>query len=226
VSVFPAIRRVPLAEIFPVAGQSQSGQWAAVPQFLFLMRYSGKSTTLKNFQLHFSPKAFDAERPRWKIVIHLNLVRSLRKIHRALMSYSATQGLGRAHVSSPAPPMDVGIYNEPSDLYGVTSMGCEEEYDPNVPSQPKWPKLSLQHHLLLLRLLPILSLERQLLRALFPNSHSLGTAMNPNTPGRTPLHNGMNNSKNLPIVSCQPTLGPPYVSHHSPYWTKFPFQLP
>ncbi|KAJ7800319.1 guanine nucleotide binding protein, alpha subunit [Mycena olivaceomarginata] len=38
---------------------------------------SGKSTILKNFQLHFAPKAFQAEVEAWRPVIHLNLVRSV-----------------------------------------------------------------------------------------------------------------------------------------------------
>ncbi|KAJ6506745.1 guanine nucleotide-binding protein alpha-4 subunit [Mycena sanguinolenta] len=45
---------------------------------------SGKSTTLKNFQLINSPKAFKAERASWRAVIHLNLVRSIRLILNAL----------------------------------------------------------------------------------------------------------------------------------------------
>lgn len=38
---------------------------------------SGKSTMLKNFQLHFSPEAFNAETEAWRAVIHLNLTRSV-----------------------------------------------------------------------------------------------------------------------------------------------------
>ncbi|KAJ6499584.1 guanine nucleotide binding protein, alpha subunit [Mycena vitilis] len=38
---------------------------------------SGKSTMLKNFQLYFAPKAFQAEAEAWRPVIHLNLVRSV-----------------------------------------------------------------------------------------------------------------------------------------------------
>ncbi|KAJ7437366.1 guanine nucleotide binding protein, alpha subunit [Mycena galericulata] len=38
---------------------------------------SGKSTVLKNFQLYFAPKAFQAEAEAWRPVIHLNLVRSV-----------------------------------------------------------------------------------------------------------------------------------------------------
>ncbi|KAL7283882.1 hypothetical protein ACG7TL_001153 [Trametes sanguinea] len=41
---------------------------------------SGKSTTLKNFQLAFAPKAWKAERASWRAVIQLNLVRSINHI--------------------------------------------------------------------------------------------------------------------------------------------------
>ncbi|EIM82115.1 G-alpha-domain-containing protein [Stereum hirsutum FP-91666 SS1] len=41
---------------------------------------SGKSTTLKNFQLLASPKAFKAERAVWRSVIQLNVVRSIHLI--------------------------------------------------------------------------------------------------------------------------------------------------
>ncbi|PPQ98404.1 hypothetical protein CVT24_004083 [Panaeolus cyanescens] len=41
---------------------------------------SGKSTTLKNFQLIHSPKAFRNERASWRAVIQLNIVRSVRLI--------------------------------------------------------------------------------------------------------------------------------------------------
>ncbi|KAF7323760.1 hypothetical protein MKEN_00597000 [Mycena kentingensis (nom. inval.)] len=37
---------------------------------------SGKSTTLKNFQLMYDPKAFRAERASWRAVIQLNVLRS------------------------------------------------------------------------------------------------------------------------------------------------------
>ncbi|KAJ7018677.1 guanine nucleotide-binding protein alpha-4 subunit [Mycena alexandri] len=45
---------------------------------------SGKSTTLKNFQLINSPKAFKAERASWRVVVHLNVVRSIHLILDAL----------------------------------------------------------------------------------------------------------------------------------------------
>ncbi|KAJ7679756.1 guanine nucleotide binding protein, alpha subunit [Mycena rosella] len=39
---------------------------------------SGKSTTLKNFQLVNSPKAFTAERASWRAVVHLNILLTLK----------------------------------------------------------------------------------------------------------------------------------------------------
>ncbi|KAJ7243820.1 guanine nucleotide binding protein, alpha subunit [Mycena haematopus] len=41
---------------------------------------SGKSTTLKNFQLMCEPKAFRAERASWRAIIQLNVIRSVRII--------------------------------------------------------------------------------------------------------------------------------------------------
>ncbi|KIJ66476.1 hypothetical protein HYDPIDRAFT_109520 [Hydnomerulius pinastri MD-312] len=41
---------------------------------------SGKSTTLKQFQLVHSPATFHADRIAWRAVIYLNLVRSVRRI--------------------------------------------------------------------------------------------------------------------------------------------------
>ncbi|KAJ7124991.1 guanine nucleotide-binding protein alpha-4 subunit [Mycena epipterygia] len=58
---------------------------------------SGKSTTLKNFQLINSPKAFRAERPSWRAVVHLNVVRSIRLIINALAEAEAA-------ASAPTPP--------------------------------------------------------------------------------------------------------------------------
>lgn len=46
---------------------------------------SGKSTTLKQFQLLHTPSAFHKERIAWRAVIYLNLVRSIRRILDALL---------------------------------------------------------------------------------------------------------------------------------------------
>lgn len=52
---------------------------------------SGKSTTLKNFQLINSPKAFRDERASWRAVVQLNVVRSIQLI---LNTMAEVQGQG------------------------------------------------------------------------------------------------------------------------------------
>ncbi|KIL57705.1 hypothetical protein M378DRAFT_27866 [Amanita muscaria Koide BX008] len=52
----------------------------AVKVLLLGQSESGKSTTLKNFQLMYEPKAFRAERASWRAVIQLNVVRSIHLI--------------------------------------------------------------------------------------------------------------------------------------------------
>ncbi|TFK56374.1 G-alpha-domain-containing protein [Heliocybe sulcata] len=53
---------------------------------------SGKSTTLKQFQLLHTPKAFRSERMAWRSVIYLNLVRSIRRILEAVSPEPETNG--------------------------------------------------------------------------------------------------------------------------------------
>ncbi|KAF9057071.1 guanine nucleotide binding protein, alpha subunit [Panaeolus papilionaceus] len=62
---------------------------------------SGKSTTLKNFQLMYDPKAFRAERASWRAVIQLNIVRS---IHSILDTISRAQKIEAGAASPPTPP--------------------------------------------------------------------------------------------------------------------------
>lgn len=51
---------------------------------------SGKSTTLKNFQLIYEPKAFKAERASWRAIIQLNMVRSIHLILGAMTHAQAS----------------------------------------------------------------------------------------------------------------------------------------
>ncbi|KAJ7201405.1 guanine nucleotide binding protein, alpha subunit [Mycena pura] len=52
----------------------------AVKILLLGQSESGKSTTLKNFQLLYEPKTFRAERASWRAIIQLNVVRSIQII--------------------------------------------------------------------------------------------------------------------------------------------------
>lgn len=47
---------------------------------------SGKSTTLKNFQLHFTPRKFEEDAEAWRTVIYLNLIRSVNYLLDVLSS--------------------------------------------------------------------------------------------------------------------------------------------
>ncbi|KAG8932487.1 hypothetical protein FRC02_001010 [Tulasnella sp. 418] len=61
---------------------------------------SGKSTTIKQFQLLHSPNAFHTERLSWRLVIQLNLVKSIRRILEAVL----TTPLPSTSVSPPPIP--------------------------------------------------------------------------------------------------------------------------
>lgn len=50
---------------------------------------SGKSTTLRQFQLHYTPHAFQKEKLLWRAVIQLNLVRSILNVLDALSEAQA-----------------------------------------------------------------------------------------------------------------------------------------
>lgn len=111
---------------------------------------SGKSTTLKNFQLLHTPKAFHAERASWRAVIQLNVVRSIRlileaiaEVH-ALQAPSATSSPRSSHRSLPD--------SRPSSSRASPSA--------------ELPHLTAEHLKLRLRLLPLLQVEEVLIRRL------------------------------------------------------------
>ncbi|KAJ7185342.1 guanine nucleotide binding protein, alpha subunit [Mycena filopes] len=66
--------------------ERQQGRRQPKPAQILLLGQSesGKSTTLKNFQLMCEPKAFRAERASWRAIIQLNVIRSFRTILDAL----------------------------------------------------------------------------------------------------------------------------------------------
>lgn len=114
---------------------------------------SGKSTTIKNFQLQYSPLSFWAERRTWKRVIHLNLVRSVRRIHNALSSLPLGELLTQ----------DITTYSTDArrSIRALTPIGTDEDYE-TAENRYKQPTLSSKHQLLLMRLRPILDLDTTL----------------------------------------------------------------
>src|SRR5258706_5530973 len=121
---------------------------------------SGKSTTIKNFQLQYSPMSFWAERRTWKRVIHLNLVRSVRRIHNALSSLPLSELLTQ----------NITTYSPDAcrSIRALTPTGAGEGYriaDNRYTPEQK-PTLSSKHRLLLMRLRPILDLDTTLMHQL------------------------------------------------------------
>ncbi|THG94874.1 hypothetical protein EW026_g6679 [Hermanssonia centrifuga] len=116
---------------------------------------SGKSTTLKNFQLIHSQKAFRTERASWRAVVLLNVVRSIRVILEAIADVQAL------HNASPsASPM----------LQSRTLPGSRPSSSPSSPTSPAddVPRLTADHLKLRMRLLPLLQVEEVLIRKLTP----------------------------------------------------------
>ncbi|KAF8893912.1 guanine nucleotide binding protein, alpha subunit [Infundibulicybe gibba] len=106
----------------------------------------GKSTTLKNFQLINSPKAFRTERASWRAVVQLNVVRSVRLI---LDAMSEAQAYSTRSSSSPL-----------------------SSRSPSPTSSQEYPPLSPEHLRLKMRLLPLQQVEEALLRRLTPAGSS------------------------------------------------------
>jgi len=121
---------------------------------------SGKSTTIKNFQLQYAPQSFWAERETWKPVIHLNLVRSVRRIHNALSSLPLSE-LSTQDIPSYSP-------NAYCSILSLRPTETDEDYElaDNRHKQESRPKLSSKHQLLLMRLRPSLDLDAALVQQL------------------------------------------------------------
>ncbi|KAI0264742.1 guanine nucleotide binding protein, alpha subunit [Gloeopeniophorella convolvens] len=105
---------------------------------------SGKSTTLKNFQLLASPKAFRAERAIWRAVIQLNVVRSIHLILNIMSEAQRNQQI----VSPPVSPR----------LEPVKPVSDPSSDDP--------PRLTPEHLRLKMRLSPLVQVEEALVRKL------------------------------------------------------------
>ncbi|KAH9913679.1 G-alpha-domain-containing protein [Epithele typhae] len=105
---------------------------------------SGKSTTVKNFQLAYARSSFLAERAAWRAVIHLNLVRSVTTIMRVLAK--------ELHGDLPTDEDDaLSIGEDDEDI-------DQASFNPPVASSP----FSDFHHSLLQRLAPLCRVQRTL----------------------------------------------------------------
>ncbi|KIP04653.1 hypothetical protein PHLGIDRAFT_109311 [Phlebiopsis gigantea 11061_1 CR5-6] len=110
----------------------------AVKVLLLGQAESGKSTTLKNFQLAFSPAHFRNERLAWRTIIQLNLIRSLKTLLEIMQDEMASP--------TEAPPPPPQPITQPQSAAPLTDV----------------------HRGARKRLLPLLLIEAELTRKLFP----------------------------------------------------------
>ncbi|THH04740.1 hypothetical protein EW145_g5299 [Phellinidium pouzarii] len=116
---------------------------------------SGKSTTLKQFQLLHMPSAFHAERIAWRAVIYLNLIRSVRRILDALILPDPSQPSASASTYSVARNGD--------DIDSFLHFDGPSARSPSSQSSVRFERYAQ-------RLAPLLALEQRLIRQLaFPD---------------------------------------------------------
>ncbi|PCH39013.1 G-protein alpha subunit [Wolfiporia cocos MD-104 SS10] len=108
---------------------------------------SGKSTTLKNFQLAFSPAHFRNERAAWRTIIQLNLIRCIKRLLEVLQDEWAQS------VQPPRPDKGKGVAGRAPPAPTV-----------RFSTSP----LTDTHRRMRMRLSPLLSIEAELTRTLFP----------------------------------------------------------
>lgn len=114
---------------------------------------SGKSTTLKNFQIMHSPKAFRAEKAYWRGVIQINIVQSIHAI---------LDLISRAHAAS-------------HSIIAASQSGPSHPFTPSAPSPPPsaikdYPTITAEHLKLKMRLAPLFQVEAALIRKILPPS--------------------------------------------------------
>lgn len=121
---------------------------------------SGKSTTLKQFQLLHTPAAFHAERVAWRAVIYLNLVRSVRRI---LDAISPDALLDEEAESGEAASIIISSHTRPLSVLSGTRVPKYESYRQ--------------------RLEPLAELEERLIRLLSAPEEDEATRLGPSNGG-------------------------------------------
>ncbi|TBU38222.1 G-alpha-domain-containing protein [Dichomitus squalens] len=109
---------------------------------------SGKSTTVKNFQMAYAYSSFLAERAAWRAVIHLNLVRSVTSIMNIL--------------AQEFPASSIPLDNEPP----LNPLEEDDDEDDKASVAPTASLLDETHNLLIRRLSPLRDAQRALERSL------------------------------------------------------------
>ncbi|KAH9848956.1 G-alpha-domain-containing protein [Lenzites betulinus] len=124
---------------------------------------SGKSTTLKNFQLAFAPKAWLAERTSWRAVIQLNLVRSVNAILDVLAADMAAAHAAASPATSPFVRPTTAQGHARLEPPSTASASAGPDAEPVAPASPAAPlQFTSTHALLKLRLAPLRRVEADL----------------------------------------------------------------
>ncbi|EPQ55869.1 G-alpha-domain-containing protein [Gloeophyllum trabeum ATCC 11539] len=110
---------------------------------------SGKSTTLKNFQLTYARKAWAEDRSSWKAVVQFNLVRNINTL---LDIMSREMGTRAPRSDSPDSDLD---YDEADD---AAAGSADTDMNPSTAPAP----FTEHHHVLKLRLGPLRRIQEEL----------------------------------------------------------------
>ncbi|KAF5312720.1 hypothetical protein D9619_002690 [Psilocybe cf. subviscida] len=160
---------------------------------------SGKSTTLKQFQLLHSPTAFSLERIAWRAVIYLNLLRSIRRILDAL-----------------APDNDPMDDNDDED-YSPETASVIISASGRPPSAILGTRVSKYDHYRR-RLEPLADLEEKLFQMLSTSDEDEATQLGPSRPHWEHYANFYKN-ENVPpsgaLSASRPTIVIPQNSEHN-----------
>ncbi|OCH90781.1 G-protein alpha subunit [Obba rivulosa] len=113
---------------------------------------SGKSTTLKNFQLAFSPSHFRNERLAWRTIVQLNLIRSIKRLLEVLQD-----------------EWDESV-SAPSASYLAKGKGVAGRPPPAGVRFSTSP-LTDQHRRMRMRLTSLLPIEEELTKKLLPETN-------------------------------------------------------
>ncbi|KAL4073560.1 guanine nucleotide binding protein, alpha subunit, partial [Scleroderma citrinum] len=120
---------------------------------------SGKSTTLKNFQLMHSPKAFRAEKAYWRGVIQINIVQS---IHAILDLISRAHTTSHSIIAANQPgPSSLSLNHTPHASHSSAP-------SPPPSNNRDYPFITAEHLKLKMRLAPLTQVEAALIRKILP----------------------------------------------------------
>ncbi|KAL5498679.1 hypothetical protein ACEPAH_2034 [Sanghuangporus vaninii] len=176
------------------AERSRRKKNKAVKILLLGQSESGKSTTLRNFQLNLAPQAFQADGEAWRTVIHLNLLISVNYLLEVLKESLLLDADGVRQQQQKSPylfttPSRQLIEKEKSRLRSI------ENY-PTRTSNQQAPAYSTELRRLMLSLLPLKSIEQTL-------RQRLGAEPSVVDPTKTELRDGISSVIKAPKYQQQ-----------------------